>query len=86
MSLKKILVTNINQIEPKHVSPNEIYEFDRYDVSGLLHENKCTVTFYSLSPGKSNYPYHYHTQHKEKVLMHICYENTNRNYGLFHCL
>ena len=66
MSLKKILVTNINQIEPKHVSPKEIYEFDRYDVSGLLHENKCTVTFYSLSPGKSNYPYHYHTQHKEK--------------------
>ncbi|MCP1226206.1 cupin domain-containing protein [Sebaldella sp. S0638] len=65
MSLKEILVTNISQIEPKHTAPNQIYEFDRYDVSGLLHENKCTVTFYSLSPGKSNYPYHYHTGNEE---------------------
>ena len=65
MSLNEILVTNIKEIEPKHVASHQIYEFDRYDVSGLLHENKCTVTFYSLRPGKSNYPYHYHTGNEE---------------------
>ena len=65
MSLNEILVTNIKEIEPKHVASHQIYEFDRYDVSGLLHENKCTVTFYSLCPGKSNYPYHYHTGNEE---------------------
>ncbi len=65
MSLNKVLVTSINEIEPKHAASHPLYEFERYDVSGLLHENKCTVTFYSLYPGKSNYPYHYHTANEE---------------------
>lgn len=65
MPVNEILVSNIKQIESKHVANHQNYEFDRYDVSGLLHENKCTVTFYSLCPGKSNYPYHYHTGNEE---------------------
>ena len=65
MSLNEISVTNMNQIEPKHVALHQSYEFDRYDVSCLSHENKCTVTFYSICPGKSNYPYHYHTANEE---------------------
>lgn len=65
MSLKEIVVTNMNQIEPKHVALHQPYEFERYDVSGLMHDNKCTVTFYSIHPGKSNYPYHYHTANEE---------------------
>jgi len=65
MSVNEILVTNMKQIEPIHVAHHQPYEFDRYDVSGLAHENKCTVTFYSICPGKSNYPYHYHTANEE---------------------
>ncbi|MCL1982318.1 MAG: cupin domain-containing protein [Clostridiales bacterium] len=65
MSIAEISVTSMNRIKPNHVANHQTYEFDRYDVSGLVHENKCTVTFYSICPGKSNYPYHYHTANEE---------------------
>lgn len=65
MSKNEITVTNIDQIEPKHVASHENYEFDRYEVRGLSHEGKCTVAFYSLCPGKYNFPYHYHTANEE---------------------
>ena len=65
MPINEILITNKEKIVPKRINQHQPYEFDRYDVSGLSHENKCTVTFYSICPGKSNYPYHYHTANEE---------------------
>jgi len=65
MSIAKISITNMGQIVPKHTAAHQPYEFDRYDVSGLVHDGKCTVTFYSIDPGKANYPYHYHTANEE---------------------
>jgi len=71
MSTTEISVTSMSRIAPIHVAQHQPYEFDRYDVSGLVHENKCTVTFYSICSGKSNYPYHYHTANEE-VFYIIC--------------
>jgi len=69
----KFIHTNISQIEPKHHS-HEQYEYTRHDVTDK-HEkyqvispnegNQTVVAFYTLPPGKSSYPFHYHTTNEE---------------------
>jgi len=37
----------------------------KYEVSSPREGNQTVVAFYTIPPGKSNYPYHYHTVNEE---------------------
>ena len=61
-------------IEPIHRSEHGQYEYykyeitdgrDKYEVSSPNEGNQTVVAFYTLPPGKSNYPFHYHTTNEE---------------------
>lgn len=69
-----IIITNINKLNPKHNEKHTQYEFDKYavtdsgmkyEVTGAFQGNQSVVAFYSIPPGKSNYPFHYHTTNEE---------------------
>jgi len=67
----EIVVKNINEIETMHQNQHERYEFFRHAVSGTGaayregEDGKMVVAFYTIPPGKSNFPYHYHTANEE---------------------
>jgi uncharacterized cupin superfamily protein len=72
--MNKILITNMNGITPTHQSEHLKYEFykyavtdaaHKYEVSGPKEGNQTVAAFYVLPPGKSNYPFHYHTTNEE---------------------
>ena len=64
----------MNQIIPKHQNEHEKYEYfkyeitdskEKYEVTSPNEGNQTVVAFYALPPGKSNYPFHYHTTNEE---------------------
>lgn len=48
-----------------HQNEHEPYEYFKYIAAGATDKNMCNVSIYELPPGKSNYPYHYHTANEE---------------------
>ena len=58
---------NLNQIYDENGKHERSYEFLRSEVasSAKSGDGKLSVNFYSLLPGKSNYPYHQHTGNEE---------------------
>lgn len=75
--MQELVISNVKKTQYKDVNLNKIFDPDKqhercYEfqnsyvtqphVSG---EGKLTVTFYTLQPGKSNYPYHQHTGTEE---------------------
>jgi uncharacterized cupin superfamily protein len=74
MILKDIIITNMSKITPKHQSEHEKYEYYKYEVTDSRNKyevaspnegNQTVVAFYTIPPGKSNYPFHYHTTNEE---------------------
>jgi len=72
--MKEIIITNINKIMPKHQNEHEKYEYykyevtdsrEKYEVASPNEGNQTVAAFYMLPPGKSNYPFHYHTTNEE---------------------
>jgi len=72
--MQKIIITNKDKITPKHQNEHEPYEFYRhevtdnqqkYEVSSPNEGNQTVAAFYTIPPGKSNYPFHYHTTNEE---------------------
>ena len=72
--MNNIIITNINNISPKHKSEHKLYEYYKhevtkgcykYEVASPNEGNQTVVAFYKLPPGKSNYPFHYHTTNEE---------------------
>ncbi len=63
--VKKVFVTKKEELEPAHVGAHPAYEFDRREVLPRNGGNQCAVIFYDIAPGKSNYPFHYHTASEE---------------------
>ena len=72
--MRKIILTSMNKINPKHHSEHKQYEYykyevtksqDKYEVASPNEGNQTVVAFYTLLPGKSNYPFHYHTTNEE---------------------
>ena len=70
----KIIKTNMCNILPKHVNEHPKYEYKKYEVTDSSQKyevcspvegNQTVVAFYTLPPGKSNYPFHYHTTNEE---------------------
>ena len=72
--MKKIIITNMDKINPKHQNEHKRYEYykfevtdsrEKYEVASPNEGNQTVVAFYTLPPGKSNYPFHYHTTNEE---------------------
>ena len=75
--MQKIIITNVKNAEFKDVNLNRIFDPDGKHKQSYEHKNssvcnplsegegKLTVCFYTLQPGKANYPYHYHTGNEE---------------------
>lgn len=75
--MQELVISNVRTTQYKDVNLNKIFDPDKQhkrcyefqnsyvtqpSVSG---EGKLTVVFYTLQPGKSNYPYHQHTGTEE---------------------
>ena len=72
--MRKIIITNKDEITPKHQNEHEPYEYhkfevtdsrEKYEVASPNEGNQTVVAFYEIPPGKSNYPFHYHTTNEE---------------------
>jgi uncharacterized cupin superfamily protein len=63
--MNEIIHASKAQITPMHQNVHPPYEFFRYEVAGFAAGNQCIVSIYDLPPGKSNFPYHYHTANEE---------------------
>ena len=70
----KLIVTRMDKINPKHQNEHKQYEYfkyevtdsqEKYEVASPSEGNQTVVAFYTLPPGKSNYPFHYHTTNEE---------------------
>ncbi len=67
---KEIFITSMNEIEPTHLNVHEPYEYFSHDVTDgkekyQITESKTVVAFYTLPPGKSNFPMHWHMANEE---------------------
>lgn len=72
--MPNIIITNKDKIIPKHQNEHEKYEYykhevtdslEKYEVSNPNEGNQTVVAFYTIPPGKSNYPFHYHITNEE---------------------
>ncbi|MCL2360438.1 MAG: cupin domain-containing protein [Defluviitaleaceae bacterium] len=54
---------NLNKIFDPETKHSKSFEFQKSDVASpyMAKEGKLAIKFYTLAPGKSNYPYHWHT-------------------------
>jgi uncharacterized cupin superfamily protein len=64
----------MDKINPVNHSGHKQYEYnkfevtdsrDKYEVASPNEGNQTVAAFYTLPPGKSNYPFHYHTANEE---------------------
>jgi uncharacterized cupin superfamily protein len=71
--MEEIIITNMEKITSYH-HKHEQYEYDKFEVTDAKYKyetaspnegNQTVAAFYSLPPGKSNYPLHYHTTNEE---------------------
>lgn len=60
-----VVYTNKDALTPIHQNEHARYEYFKYEAVPAAYENQCKVSFYEIPPGKSNYPYHYHTANEE---------------------
>ena len=72
--MSEIIITRFDKIAPNHHNEHEKYEYYRREVTDRRHKyevaspkegNQTVVAFYTIPPGKSNYPFHYHTANEE---------------------
>jgi uncharacterized cupin superfamily protein len=63
--MDNIIIASKSSITPSHQNEHAPYEYFKYNVATADMGNQCTVAFFELPPGKSNYPYHYHTASEE---------------------
>jgi uncharacterized cupin superfamily protein len=75
--MQKMIFSNVKNAEFKNINLNKAFEpdkqhkqsfeFQKCNVSNpySAKEGKLAVSFYTLQPGKANYPYHYHMGSEE---------------------
>ena len=62
--MKEIIIASRESVQPRTVSRHEPFAFSVHDLSEE-DDQQAEVAIYVLSPGKSNYPYHYHMANEE---------------------
>jgi uncharacterized cupin superfamily protein len=69
-----LIITSKDKIKPEHQNEHKPYEYykyevtdskEKYEVTSPSEGNQTVVAFYTLPPGKSNFPFHYHTTNEE---------------------
>lgn len=63
--MKELLITNIYDVTSKCKKEHENYQYDKRELVTQSESGQCIVSVYEIAPGKSAYPYHYHTQNEE---------------------
>ncbi|MCL2010753.1 MAG: cupin domain-containing protein [Synergistaceae bacterium] len=63
--MQEIIHTNIKDVPAEHKSPHEGYEYSFRPLVPYGLAEQCKVYLYEIPPGKSAYPYHYHTKNEE---------------------
>lgn len=63
--MNEIIITRKADVIPEYENEHQPYEYYKHIVAGAAAGNQCTVNFYELPPGKSSFPYHYHTANEE---------------------
>ena len=61
----KIIHLNPQNIPPKHKNEHPAYEYFKRELIPKGQAEQCAVSLYEIPPGKSAYPYHYHTKNEE---------------------
>lgn len=72
-TIQDLIIKNVKTADYKDVNMNKIFdpdtthqkEFEFKNSTVASPEGKLFVTFYTLPPGKTNFPYHYHTGMEE---------------------
>ena len=62
---QEIIIKNIKNEPRSKVTMSDKYAFENCAIAAPYMGNKCFVTAYSIPPGKSNFPYHYHAATEE---------------------
>lgn len=65
MPIEKVFVTTKENLQSTHIGFHPAYEYDKYEVLPRNGGNQCAVILYDIAPGKSNYPFHYHSGSEE---------------------
>jgi uncharacterized cupin superfamily protein len=63
--MQDIKQAKIDEIEMKHKSEHDGYEYYKKEFIPKTDAKQCIVSIYEIPPGKSAYPYHYHTKNEE---------------------
>lgn len=63
--MNDIIISNKESVNPLHQNEHAPYEYFKHIIAGADSGNQCTVSIFDIPPGKSNYPYHYHTANEE---------------------
>lgn len=63
--MKDILITDLFTITPSHKNEHKSYEYFKRELVTNSNNGQCAVSVYEIPPGKSAYPYHFHTQNEE---------------------
>ncbi len=63
--MQEIKQIKVEDIESKHKSEHEGYEYYKKEVVTGENSKQCKVSIYEIPPGKSAYPYHYHVKNEE---------------------
>ena len=61
----RIIHTRFDDLSPRRDGDGGRYEYEERPAIPDDASRHCTVSFYTLAPGKSNYPYHYHLDQEE---------------------
>ena len=72
--MKEIIISNLSKSKATHKNEHPSYEYikhevtdsrEKYEIMSPNEGYQMVVAFYTIPPGKSNYPYHYHTTNEE---------------------
>lgn len=63
--MDEILKIKIQDIPLKHKNEHDGYEYFKRELVPKGNTQRCAISVYMIPPGKSAYPYHYHTENEE---------------------
>ena len=63
--MEEILQVKVTDVPSEHRCKHDGYEYNRRQLVPFGLAEQCNVSLYEIPPGKSAYPYHYHTKNEE---------------------
>ncbi len=63
--MDEILKVKLHDVPLKHKKEHSEYEYYKRELVPKKNARQCSISVYEIPPGKSAYPYHYHTKNEE---------------------